>query len=497
MATTIAISEKPQVKPSAVLHRDLHTKPEDVVSASGLYLTLSSGRKVLDASGGAAVSCIGHGDLRVQEAIAKQIKRLDYCHSLFFSCPPLEDLTRLLVDSTNGLMSRAYIVNSGSEAMEAAIKLARQYFLELSPPQPQRMRFIARQESYHGNTIGALGISGHKARRAVYEPMLSLNVSHVSPCNPYRGLKEGETIKNYIVRLANELDEEFQRVDSDTVCAFVAEPVVGAALGCVPAVSGYLKAMKAVCDNHGALLILDEVMCGMGRSGTMHAWQQEGVVPDIQTMGKCLGGGYVPVAGMLIGHRVIDVLESGTGAFMHGQTYQGHAMVCAGALEVQRIIESENLLENVRIQGKHLESRLRKLLTSHENVGDIRGRGLFWGIEFVKNKATKEPFETSRGIALAVHNQSLQQDPGIMIYPGTGSVDGKRGDHIIIAPPFNIKAEDIDVIVDAVKSAIDTVFGNVNATNGDANGTMSNSSTEKPLGNLEGMPNGQQSLMMD
>ncbi|KAL9113625.1 MAG: hypothetical protein Q9227_002363 [Pyrenula ochraceoflavens] len=284
-------------RPSAVLHRDLHDDPVEIVQASGHCLVLADGRKVFDASGGAAVSCIGHGDPRVQKVIAEQVTKLDYCHSLFFSCPPSEDLSQLLVDSTAGQMSRAYIVSSGSEAMDAAVKLARQYFMELKPPQPQRIRFIARHESYHGNTMGALGISGHKARRALYEPMLSGSVSHVSACNAYR----------------DELDAEFQRQPAGSVCAFVAEPVVGAALGCVPSVPGYLKAMKTVCDKHGALLILDEVMCGMGRTGTTHAWQQENVTPDIQTIGKGLGGGYVPIAGLLVGRRVIDVLDNGTG----------------------------------------------------------------------------------------------------------------------------------------------------------------------------------------
>ncbi len=197
--------------------------------------------------------------------------------------------------------------------MDAAMKMARQYFMEMVPPQPNRIRFIARSESYHGNTLGALGMSGHKARRAIYEPMLSPLVTHVAACNAYRGLRAEETVQDYVKRLASELDAEFQRVGPDTVCAFVAEPVVGAALGCVPSLPGYFKAMKKICDKYGALLILDEVMSGMGRTGTLYAWEQEDVVPDLQTMGKGLGGGYVPIAGLMINHRVIDVLEKGTG----------------------------------------------------------------------------------------------------------------------------------------------------------------------------------------
>ncbi|KAL8788687.1 MAG: hypothetical protein Q9195_007188 [Heterodermia aff. obscurata] len=324
-----------QIK-SAVLHRDLHKKSEKVSEASGLYLILSDGRRIIDATGGAAVSCIGHGDTRVRDVIADQ------------GC----SWQRL-----------------GSEAMDGAVKLARQYFLELSPPQPRRTRFIAREGSYHGNTLGALSISGHKARRSIYEPMLASNVSHVSACNSYRGMKAHETVEAYVATLSDELECEFQRVDPQAVCAFVAEPVVG-----------YFKAMKSVCDRHGALLILDEVMCGMGRTGSAHAWQQEGVVPDIQTIGKGLGGGYVPVAGFLAGHRVINALHGGTGQFIHGHTYQAHPMVCAAALEVQRIIQQENLVANVAAMGAVLETKLRNVFSNHPNIGDIRGRGLFWGV---------------------------------------------------------------------------------------------------------------------
>ncbi|MCJ1388920.1 hypothetical protein MMC18_001771 [Xylographa bjoerkii] len=443
---------------SAVLHRDLHKDPLQVIQASGLYLTLSDGRRIVDASGGAAVSCIGHGDERVGEVISSQIKTLDYCHSLFFSSPTSEALARVLIESTHGNMAKAFIVNSGSEAMDGAVKLARQYYLELSPPQPRRIRFIAREGSYHGNTLGALGISGHKARRSIYEPMLSKNVSHVSACNAYRGLKENETIETYVERLAEELDVEFQRVGPETVCAFVAEPVVGAALGCVPSPPGYFKAIKAICDKHGALLILDEVMCGMGRTGTMHAWEQEGVIPDIQTIGKGLGGGYVPVAGFLAGHRVIKTLDGGTGQFIHGQTYQGHPMVCAAAAEIQRIIEQEHLIASAKSIGMQLESKLKEAFASHPNVGDIRGRGLFWALEFVQDKTTKEPFDPALTVAMAVHEQGLLQSPGIMMYPGTGSADGIKGDHIIISPPYNITASELEMIMAAAQKAVQSVF---------------------------------------
>ena len=366
--------------------------------------------------------------------------------------------------------------------MEAAIKLCRQYFLELSPPQPQRIRFIARKESYHGNTLGALSMSGHLGRRTLFEPILipSNNISRVSACNSYRGMKGDESISAYVTRLAEELDAEFQRVGPDTVCAFVAEPVVGAALGCVPAVPGYFQAMKKVCDQYGALLVFDEIMCGMGRSGTVHAWEQEGVVPDMQTIGKGLGGGYAAVAGVLVGPRVVRALEQGSGAFAHGQTYQGHPVACAAGLEVQRIISEESLVVNVAKQGVYLERLLKERLADHPNVGDIRGKGLFWGvrlsspphpllplhagvdvsfqIEFVKNKATKEAFDRKLCVAMAVHNKGMHPDYSISLYPGTGTADGMVGDHVLLAPAYNISPADVELIVDLTARAVEDVF---------------------------------------
>ncbi|ETR97929.1 aminotransferase, class III [Trichoderma reesei RUT C-30] len=446
---------------SAVLHRDLKLAPSRVVSSSGLYIQFDNGRRILDATGGAAVSCIGHGDERVIEAITRQAKELDYCHTMFYSCPSAEDLCQQLISSTGGQMARAFIVCSGSEAMEAAMKLSRQYFLELPTPEPSRTHFIARRESYHGTTLGALSVGGHVGRRKGYEPILMQNVSHVSPCNAYRYKLDDESIAEYVERLAKELDAEFQRVGAHNVCAFIAETVVGAALGCVPAVEGYFKAMKAVCDKYGALFVLDEVMCGMGRTGTMHAWEQEGVVPDIQTLGKGLGGGYAPIAGVLVGYRVIRALEEGSGRFSHGQTYQAHPISCAAAAAVHRIIREEGLVDNVLHMGRYLESLLKQKLGHHRYVGDIRGRGLFWGIEFVKDKASKAPFDRELDIGMLVHQKglSLTEDGGIMLYPGAGSVDGILGDHILIAPPYTVTTSQIDLIVDLTVMAIEAAFG--------------------------------------
>ncbi|ODM21906.1 hypothetical protein SI65_02750 [Aspergillus cristatus] len=443
---------------SAVLHRDTRFIPKKAIGGKGSYIFLEDGQKVLDSTGGAAVSCLGHGNEKVKKAVIKQINELSYCHSAFFGTQASEDLARLLVDSTGGKLSKLYVSSSGSEAVEAALKLSRQYYLELPTPQPQRTRFISRRPSYHGITLGALGAGGHPLRREPFEPLLAQNTSHVSPCFAYRGKQKGESDEEYVARLAAELDAEFQRVGPDTVCAFIAEPVVGASLGCVPAVPGYFQAMKAVCQRYGALFILDEVMSGMGRCGTLHAWEQEGVVPDIQTIAKGLGGGYAPISGVLIAEHIVQTMDKGTGAFRHFQTYQGHPIACAAALAVQRVIQEENLLENVKKMGDYLEQGLKERLGGHPYVGDIRGKGLFWGIEFVKDKDTKEPFDPAMGIAAQVQGTGLSPGYGISLYAAGGTVDGIRGDHILLAPPFNVSKEEIDFIVDTTVKVVEDVF---------------------------------------
>ena len=351
---------------------------------------------------------------RVRQAVLDQMDSVSYCHSLFYATDAAEKLAGFLVDSTHGEMAKAFFISSGSEANEAALKLARQYHLEKKPSEPERTHFIARSQSYHGTTLGALAAGGHVARRKMYEPILSLNSSRVSPCYRYRNEDVLEHEIAYVRRLEAELEAEFQRIGPAKVAAFIAEPVVGAALGCVPAARGYFEAVRRVCDRHGALLILDEIMCGAGRVGPepterypdpLHAWQDPSInaVPDIQTLGKGLGGGYMPIAAMLANRKVIKALSGGTGSFSHGQTYQGHPVACKAGLEVQTIIRQDRLVANVRKQGKLLGELLKEKLGSHPAVGDVRGKGLFWGIEFVKDKNTKETFEPSEGVAMGVH----------------------------------------------------------------------------------------------
>src|SRR5438045_3826330 len=358
---------------SRVLHRSLRETPPKAIGGDGVYLPAEAGRRVIDASGGAAASCLGHQHPRVIAAMAKQASTLAYAHTSFFSSEPAEALADALVGHEPGGLAYAYFVSGGSEAVEASIKLARQYFIERG--EPQRQHFIARRQSYHGNTLGALAAGGNAWRRAPYAPLLSDAFSHVTPAFAYHEKHESESDAQFVARLAAELEAEFQRLGPNTVAAFLAEPVVGATAGAVTAPDGYFKAVREICDRHGALLILDEVMSGMGRTGTTHAWEQEGITPDIEIVAKGLGGGYQPIGGILIAKHIIDAFRAGSGAFMHGHTYQAHPVACAAALAVQKVIRDDNLIENVNAMGERLMTGLTERLGNHRHVGDIRGRG--------------------------------------------------------------------------------------------------------------------------
>lgn len=439
---------------SRIIQRSLREIPDTAVRGEGIRLHLASGRIVIDGSGGAAVACIGHGNKRVAAAMAEQAGKMAYAHTGFFTSEPAEALAEILLAGEPGGLTHAFFVSSGSEAMEAAIKLARQYFLEIG--QERRTRFIARRQSYHGTTLGALSAGGHVARRTPYEPILSGAFSKVSPCFAYHHQASDESDAQYVARLAAELETEFQRLGPNTVAAFCAETVVGAATGCVSALPGYFAAIRAVCDRHGALLILDEVMCGMGRTGTLHAWEQEGIAPDIQAVAKGLGGGYAPIGAILASARVIAALRDGSGGFMHGQTYQAHPVACAAALEVQRILQDEALVANVARQGNTLERLLTERFGNHRHVGDVRGRGLFWALEFVSDRGGRTPFAPSAGIAERTKQAAL--DRGLGVYPCVGTLDGTQGDHVIVAPPYTVTNADLAEIVDRLGAAVDAVF---------------------------------------
>jgi adenosylmethionine-8-amino-7-oxononanoate aminotransferase len=439
---------------SHVVHRSLRQDPPIAVRGEGIYLYDRDGHQIIDGSGGAAVACLGHGNARVIEAIKAQLDQLTYAHTALFSCESAERLADIMVGHAPGGLTHAYFCSSGSEANEAAIKLARQYFLEVG--QPQRTRFIARRQSYHGNTLGALSASGNAMRRAPYAPLLSPAFSHVSPCYAYRDRADDETDAQYVARLVAELEAEFQRLGPDTVIGFIAEPVVGATLGCATALPGYFAGVREVCDRHGALLILDEVMSGMGRTGTLHAWEQEGVTPDIQIVAKGLGAGYQPIGGILVHGRVIAGLAAGSGAFMHGHTYQAHPVACAAAVAVQQVIADDRLLDNVKAMGALLEQRLVERFGNHRHVGDIRGRGLFWAIEFVTDRATKQVFDPALKLNERVKREAF--DRGLACYPMGGTIDGRLGDHAILAPPYIVTPDQVDMIVDRFGAAVDAAL---------------------------------------
>ena len=405
-----------------VFHRSLLTTPPVAVRGQGLWLEDAAGQRYIDASGGAAVSCLGHGHPDVLAAMHRQIDQLAYAHTSFFTTEVAEQLADQLVRTAPAGMSHAYFVSGGSEAVEAALKMARQYYLEIG--QPERSHFIARRQSYHGNTLGALAVGGNEWRRRQFAPLL-IDVTHVSPCYPYRDLQPGETPEAYGQRLARELDEAIQRVGPAKVLAFIAETVGGATAGVLVPVPGYLKAVREVCDRHGVLLILDEVMCGMGRTGTLHACEKDGVVPDLMTIAKGLGGGYQPIGAVLAQQKIVDAMSSGSGFFQHGHTYLGHAVACAAALAVQQVIERDGVLQKVKRDASVLQALLADKFKNHPHVGDIRGRGFFWGIELVQDRASKAPFDLARRLHAKVKAAAFAR--GLLVYPMGGTVDGCYG----------------------------------------------------------------------
>jgi adenosylmethionine-8-amino-7-oxononanoate aminotransferase len=441
-----------------VLHRSIrHTYPQ-AETGHGVFIRDSSGKEYIDASGGAAVSCLGHQHPDVIAEMHRQLDRLAYAHTSFFTTAVAEDLADHLVSRAPEGISHAYFVCGGSEAIEAALKMARQYAVEIG--QPQRRYFIARRQSYHGNTLGALAVGGNAWRRKQFAPLL-IDAHHVSPCYAYREQRSDETPQAYGERLAEELEAKVDELGASNVLAFVAETVVGATAGALPPVSGYFQRVREVCRRHGVLLILDEVMCGMGRTGTLHACEQEGVSPDLMAIAKGLGGGFAPIGAVLVQSEMFRAFEKGSGAFQHAHTYIGHPLSCAAALAVQRVIERDKLLDNVVKMGTHLQRRLHERFGNNPYVGDIRGRGLFWGLELVADRATKEPFDPALRLHARVKEHAMAR--GLLIYPMGGTIDGSRGDHVLIAPPFIADALTIDTIVERLGDAIDAAVENSEA----------------------------------
>lgn len=434
-----------------ILHRQIATPLPVAVGGKGVELFDAEGRAYIDASGGAAVSCLGHGHPDVIAAIHAQADKLAFAHSGFFTSEPAERLADRLAATAPEGIDHVYFVSGGSEAVETAIKMARQYFVEVG--QPQRRRIIAREQSYHGNTLGALSAGGNLLRRELYSPLL-LETHHIPPCYAYRHQQPGESDADYAQRAADALEAKILDLGPETVMAFIAETVVGATAGAVPPVADYFKRIRAICDRYGVLLILDEVMCGMGRTGTLHACEQDGVAPDLMTVAKGLGGGYQPIGAVLLSSRIFRAFAEGSGFFQHGHTYMAHAMACAAALAVQETIVRDDLLANVRAMGARLRQRLVSRFGNHPHVGDIRGRGLFVGLELVRDRGTKEPFDSREKLHARVKRAAMAR--GLMVYPSGGTIDGVRGDHVLLAPPFISTAATIDAIVERLGDALDS-----------------------------------------
>jgi len=438
---------------SHVFPRHCHAVLPTAIGGEGCYLIDADGKRYFDGSGGAAVSCLGHSNARVREAIKAQVDQLAFAHTGFFTSDPAEKLADLLIANAPGDLDRVYFVSGGSEAVESAIKLARQYHVENG--EPQRCHLIARRQSYHGNTIGALSAGGNAWRRQQFGPLL-VEMSHIAPCYEYADRPDDETPEAYGQRVANELEAEIQRLGEDSVMAFIAEPVVGATLGAVPAVPGYFKRLREICDRYGVLLILDEVMCGMGRTGHLFACDGDGIAPDILCIAKGLGAGYQPIGAMLCTRQIYDTIAAGTGFFQHGHTYIGHPVAAAAGLAVVSELLERDLPAQVRTRGQHLQAALEQRFGQHAHVGDIRGRGFFRGIEFVADRSTKAPLDPALGIAGKVKKAAFAE--GLICYPMPGTRDGRHGDHVLLAPPFIATEAELDEMVDRLSRAVDTVL---------------------------------------
>jgi adenosylmethionine-8-amino-7-oxononanoate aminotransferase len=439
-----------------ILHRSIAHRYPVAESGQGLIIRDAEGKEYIDASGGAAVSCLGHSHPDVLAAMHAQLDKLAYAHTSFFTTAIAEELGEDLIAHAPQGISHVYFVSGGSEAIEAALKMARQYFVEMG--QPQRRHFIARRQSYHGNTLGALAVGGNEWRRKQFAPLL-IETHHVSPCFDYRERQPDETPAQYGERLARELESQIETLGPDTVIAFIAETVGGATSGAITPVEGYFRRVREVCDRHGVLLILDEVMCGMGRTGTLHACEQEGIAPDLMAIAKGLGGGFAPIGAVLVAEKILKAFETGSGMFQHGHTYLGHPLACAGALAVQNVIRRDNLLDNVRRQGQHLTRRLNDRFGNHHHIGDVRGRGLFQAIELVRDRATKASFDPKHKLHARIKQEAMAR--GLMVYPMGGTIDGVRGDHVLLAPPFIADAAAIDAIVERLGDAVDAAIGSV------------------------------------
>jgi adenosylmethionine-8-amino-7-oxononanoate aminotransferase len=440
---------------SRVFHRSLVHEFPEARAAKGAYITDATGKQYFDASGGAAVSCLGHGHPKIIAAITHQLERMAFAHTSFFTNEPAERLAEILSAKAPGGEWRIYYLSGGSEANEAALKLARQLHVERG--ESGRDTFVSRRFSYHGNTLGALSVGGRTAHLPTFGAILLPNVRKIDPCFAYRWKEEGESESDYGLRAARALEREIEDLGEGRAIAFIAETVVGATLGAVPPVPGYFKEIRRICDRHGLFMILDEVMCGMGRCGTLFACEQDGVVPDMISLAKGLGAGYQPIGALMVREELAEVIEKGSGAFSHGHTYVGHATACAAGLAVQEVFEEEGLVPRVAAMGARLKAALEERFAPHPHVGDVRGRGLFLAVEVVADRATKAAFPPSLGLAMRIKARAMTN--GLICYPFSGTVDGTAGDHVLLAPPFIISDGQIEELVDKLSRSIDEAIG--------------------------------------
>jgi adenosylmethionine-8-amino-7-oxononanoate aminotransferase len=409
--------------------------------AKGSYVYDTNGKQYIDGSGGPAVYCIGHGNAEVNAAIAKQLDLIAHGYRYNFTSDALEELTEIVAARCGGALKHMVFLTGGSEAVESCLKLALQYQTAIG--QKNRRKFIARERSWHGNTLGALGVSGFLERRMAFEGAF-IDAIRISPANAYR--PELGALD------AQQLEDAIMREGVDNIAAFIFEPVVGAAGGCVPSPDGYAKRVREICDRHGVLMIADEVMCGAGRTGTWRALEKDGVEPDIMAVAKGLAAGYLPLGAAVYSDKVATAI----GIPQTGHTFTGHTACCAAGVAVQKIITREKLVERVAANEGKLKSLLADAFLDVEAVGDIRGRGYFMAVELVANRKTKKPFEANLELALNIRAQTLEN--GLICYPVSGNVDGVNGDVVIIAPPYNASDAELTEIVEKMARSIKHVL---------------------------------------
>ncbi|MBB4189858.1 hypothetical protein GGE07_006564 [Sinorhizobium terangae] len=436
---------------SSVFHRIPKRNLPVAVKGEGMYIIDKDGKRYIDGyAGGACVSCLGHSEESVIEAVREQIGKFAFFHSAMFTSEPLEELASILTTDAPEGLTRVFFTNSGSEAVESAVMMARQYFVEIG--QPQRKKVIGRRSSYHGANLTALSVGHQLSRRAPFEDILA-NVFHISPCYEYRGRQESETVEQYGLRVANELEQAILGLGPNTVMAFIAETVTGTTNGATPPVPGYFKRVKEICDKYGVLLILDEVFCGLGRTGTLHACEQDGVAPDFLTFAKGIAAGYQPIGATMVNEKIYQAIVSGSGTFKGGYTYSGHATACAAAIAVQKVLRGPGFLDHVKTTGNLLSARLNERFGQHPHVGDIRGRGMLMTVELVEDRSTKAPFAASQDLSSKIYQNA--QARGLITHALTGTIDGYVGDHVVICPPLIVTSENIDTIVELLGEAID------------------------------------------